>query len=138
MADRQLKKVKTLGTRHIPAPREPAIPTNAKHPVFCLRYLAPNYTLADCSSEEAFAFVSKLAKLCDASWQTIQNSPREGLGHERMPVKQIRANLSKRSTPDVQELLVFRFGAVARILGFRNDRVFEVYLVDPKGSSYDH
>lgn len=106
--------------------------------MFCLRWIAKPFSLAECSADEATQFAKKLAQLCQAEWDTIAKSPREGLGHEKMPVDQIRAKLPPRVTKDVSELLVFRFGGIARILGLRHDRVFEVYLIDPKGQTYGH
>jgi len=127
------------GVGRIAAPLEPETSQHLT-PVFCLRYLGSGYTLKDCEEAEATRFVSKLASLCQLKWSDINSSPKGGMGHEKMPKDQIRAPLPARITEDVSFLLVFRFGGpeAARIIGFRKDRVFEVYAIDPKGSAYDH
>lgn len=136
--DRQLKKPKIEGTLHLAAPPEPKS-TQQLTPVFCLRYLAKGYTVKDCEDVEAAMFLAKLAVLCQLEWREIAKTPREGNGHEWIPIDQIRAHLPDRVTADVSALQVFRFaGPKARILGLRRDRVFEVYLIDPKGSAYSH
>jgi hypothetical protein len=113
-------------------------PTNHLSPVFCLRHLKAGYGLNNCGASEAAAFVGKLKSLCDMDWQTIQNASKKA-GHEKIPVKQLRADMPARVTEDVKELLVFRFpGDKARFLGLRHDRVFEVYFIDAKGDMYDH
>lgn len=137
VGDKHLKKPKAKGRGHLADPPDPT-PTNHLSPVFCLRYLKSGYSLNDCGDAEAAAFVKKVKQLCDLDWQTIQNSSREGQGHEKMPVNQIRPDLPRRVTPDVSELLVFRFGGLARFLGLRHERVFEVYLIDPEGDAYEH
>jgi hypothetical protein len=134
--DRQIKKPKAAGKGRFLSPVVPAS-TNRETPVFCLRHLIKPYTLAECTDSEAQAFAKRLYEMCQLDWNTIQSTRREGQGHERMPVGQLPP-LPARVTPDVEELIVFRFGDRARILGLRHDRVFEVYLIDPKGSAYNH
>jgi hypothetical protein len=134
--DKHIKKQKAAGKGRLLAPVEPQS-TNGKSPVFCLKYLAKSYTLAECDASEAKAFAERLYELCQLDWNTIQSSSRKGQGHEKIPVAQLPP-LPSRVTPDVDDLLAFRFGSIARIIGLRHDRVFEVYLIDPKGSAYKH
>jgi hypothetical protein len=78
--------------------------------------------------------------LCDKTWQEIQNSRKQTIGHEKIPIKQLTCDRPSRVTDDVKDLLAFRFdcGPTARFLGLRHHRVFEVYIVDPEGKTYDH
>jgi hypothetical protein len=139
MGDHRFKKLKASGSARIAAPPEPG---SSQHltPVFCLRYLAKGYGLPDCEDAEAAMFTAKLVSLCQLDWNEIAKSARDGMGHEKMPKDQILAPLPNRVTEDVAYLLVFRFGGpnAARIIGLRKDRVFEVYLIDPKGHAYKH
>ena len=137
--DRRVKKPKTFGKGFLPAPVAPE-PQSTQNltPVFCLRYLAKDYTLSECDDEETAAFAKQLYALCQLSWQTINSSPREGLGHEKINRSQIQAKLPARVTAEIEWLLAFRFGGASRIIGSRFERVFEVYLVDPKGKAYKH
>lgn len=139
MGDQKFKRPAAKGTARIASPTAPES-TQHLTPVFCLRYLTRDYGLKDCEHEEAMQFTAKLVALCQLSWDTIAKSAKEGMGHEKMPKGQIRVPLTPRVTEEVTSLLVFRFAGPnpARILGLRKDRVFEIYVIDPKGTAYDH
>lgn len=134
-----IQKQQAKGHGRILPPQEPKS-TNSQSPVFCLRYLKNGYGLADCGPTEATALIHQMKLLCEKTWQEIQNARRQSFGHEKMPLKQLKCEKPARVTDDVKELLVFRFdgGPTARFLGLRHDRVFEVYIIDHEGKTYDH
>ena len=140
MSDRQVKKVKGWGRTPIAAPPPEQPDPQRLSPVFCLRYLSPGFTLSECSDDQAAAFVEKLYQLCQLDWNTITNSHHRGNGYERLPIGQLKVGRPSRATDEVKELHVFRCrgDGTARILGLRLARVFEVYMIDPTGSAYDH
>lgn len=93
----------------------------------------------DCDDGAVKEFTQRLSELSQLSWNQINATTRKGFGSELIPKDQITAPLpAARVTADVEKLRSFRFGGRARLLGHRDGRVFEVYLIDPGGKSYEH
>lgn len=137
MGDR-FKPPKPKGGKRIAAPHQTGS-TEQDTPVFCLRFLQKGFSFKDCDDEAAMAFIAKAYELCQIPWAKINGSSRDGMGSETITKGQIHAPLpSNRVTDDVKRLLSFKFGGISRMLGLRQGRVFEVYLIDPKGECYDH
>lgn len=137
MGDR-FRPPKPKGSKHIATPHETGS-TEQLTPVFCLRFLQKGFRLSDCDDDEAVAFSSKLYELCQLTWSRINSTSRDGQGTETITTDQIRAPLpTNRVTAEVERLLSFKFGGRSRMLGLRDGRIFEVYLIDPKGEAYKH
>jgi hypothetical protein len=107
------------------------------YPVFCLKHIQTNYSLNDCTKDEKASFVDQLYNLSQLSWQTIQLSPKHGLGTEKIEQGSIKAKLPNIVTPDVK-LYALRFDGKKPMVGFKSHFVFHVLYLDRSFSLYNH
>lgn len=71
------------------------------------------------------------------TWAEIINTPRQGLGFEK--ISRLTVSLPDTVPDDKRnQIIAFRFGRLARFLGFRDARVFHVLWIDVSGETYDH
>lgn len=107
------------------------------YPLFCFKHLEfkPN---ADYKFYTEF--ITRLAKLCNLSWDEINKSHRHSFGTEKLPVDQIKPSLPPFVTPDVSHLTVFRANGDNRpFLGLRKDNVFHIIFIEEAfGDVYNH
>lgn len=82
--------------------------------------------------------MEKLVKLSQLSWIDIQNSPRHGLGTEKIAINAIKPNCPEFITEDVSFLLALRFDGKKPILGHRNKFIFHVLFIDRDFTVYNH
>ena len=109
-----------------------------EHPIFCYRYLHKNYGLEQCDTEEKKSLMERFVMLSQMTWNEIAKSHRHGLGHENIPVDQLRARCPGIITEDVKHWLAFRFQGKKPFLGHRNRFVFHVLFIDRDFSLYAH
>lgn len=107
------------------------------YPVFCFRHLQtePHGDFKFYSD-----FIERLKKLSSLTWNQINTADRHGFGTEKMPVGQIKPQLPRFVTPDVNHLTVFRANGDNRpFLGLRNGSVFHIIFIEEQfGDVYDH
>ena len=107
------------------------------YPIFCFRYLQ---TEPNGDNKFYSAFIERLKKLSNLTWNQINVADRHGFGTEKMPVKQIKPQLPKFVTPEVTHLLVLRANGDNRpFLGLRNGTVFHIIFIEETfGDVYNH
>ena len=71
------------------------------------------------------------------SWAQIRNSPKHGLGTEKISKDAIDEPLPRHLKEDA-DLLAMRFWTKAPMVGYRDGRIFYVLWLDPNFSLYDH
>ncbi|MEG4031795.1 MULTISPECIES: hypothetical protein [unclassified Microcoleus] len=59
-------------------------------PLFSLRYMNKDYSLAQCTKDEKAAFADTLYKLSQLTWSQINASSRHGSGYEKIARSAIR------------------------------------------------
>lgn len=84
----------------------------------------------DCLDQDLLRhFVKRLHKWSSMTWQQVQDAPREGLGHEKIPIRQLKSGVSIQVSPDVEEVLSFRIDGSIRMLGLRQGEQLNVLYV---------
>lgn len=111
--------------------------TDGMTPVFCLRYLAPPFCVTSCERHEQAAFALTLKRLSGMTWSQIRNSPRHGLGSEKIGRSSIRAPIPAGITDDV-DFIAIRFNGLAPLVGFRSNQVLHVVWLDRAFTLYPH
>ena len=107
------------------------------YPIFCFKHLHKDYDLDQCTDSEKKSLMEKLVKLSQLSWIDIQNSPRHGLGTEKIAINAIKPNCPEFITEDVSFLLALRFDGKKPILGHRNKFIFHVLFIDRDFAVYN-
>ncbi|MEN8215514.1 MAG: hypothetical protein ABFS56_03910 [Pseudomonadota bacterium] len=114
------------------------VSTQQEHPIFCLKYLdKENYSLSACTKEQKAAFAETLFRLSQLTWTTITNSPRHGLGYEKIARTSIRAPIPVHLTDDVT-FIAFRFYGKAPMVGYRDGSIFHILWIDRDFTLYSH
>jgi hypothetical protein len=111
--------------------------TDGLNPVFCLRYLASPFCVTDCERQEQAAFSVTLRRLSAMTWSQIRNSPRHGLGSEKIGRASIKAPIPRGITDDV-DFIAIRFNGLAPMVGFRSNQIFHIVWLDRVFTLYDH
>jgi hypothetical protein len=122
---------------HLQARESGSGSTDGLTPIFCLRYLAPPFCVTSCERQEQAAFSVTLKRLSTMTWSQIRNSPRHGLGSEKIGRAAIRASIPSGITDDV-DFLAIRFNGLAPMVGFRSNQVFHIVWLDRAFTLYDH
>lgn len=110
------------------------------YPLFSFKWLQ-DYSIDKCKDPKFFHdYLMRLQKLSILGWQEIRKSSRHNFGMEKIPVSQIKPELPKDFTRDVEELDVFRaVGDNRPMLGFQEGRIFHVIFIEAKfGDVYNH
>lgn len=107
------------------------------YPLFCFRHLQ---TVPYNDFKFYTEFIERLKKLSGLTWNQINGADRHGFGTEKLPIKQIKPELPRFVTPEINHLLVFRANGDNRpFLGLRNGNVFHIIFIEEKfGNIYDH
>lgn len=111
--------------------------TDGLTPIFCLRYLAPPFCVSNCERHEQAAFAQTLKRLSTMTWSQIRNSPRHGLGSEKIGRASIKAPIPAGITDDV-DFIAIRFNGKAPMVGFRSNQVLHLVWLDRAFTLYDH
>lgn len=107
------------------------------YPIFCFRYLE---TKPKNDHKFYTEFVQRLKKISQLTWKQINVADRHGFGTEKMPIGQIKQDLPKFITPEIEYLLVFRANGDNRpFLGLRKGNIFHIIFIEEQfGDVYDH
>ena len=127
---------KRLGTggKKLKAPQTEIISSNQQHPVFSFKHLQDQYGIKSCN---AVACVSQLRLVSQLTWGQWMQSPREGMGFEKIDRTSITPEIPQAITNDVKHFLSFRF-TNGRVIGFRDETIFYIVWTDGKFEVYDH
>lgn len=135
----KLRKPTPSGSGRLVPPHPAPDDTNTLKPYFSLEHLASDadFDLTRCSQQDRAEFAVALRDRSKLTWAEIISAPRRGLGAEKIATLNVTipnvVPADKRS-----QIVAFRFGQLARFLGFRDGRVFHVLWIDPAGKTYDH
>ena len=110
---------------------------NREPPSFCLRYVQPDYCITKCSNEDQLAFVQRIRKLSQMTWNQIIQADRHGFGREKIRRDAIRPTIPKHITEDVT-FIALRFSGLKPMVGYQRDRTFHIVWFDCCFSVYNH
>lgn len=111
---------------------------NYQHPVFCFKYLSPDYNIDSCEINDKKELIEKIVQLSQMTWNQIKTSPKNGLGSEKISVKSIKPGIPSFITEDVEFLLALRYYGKKAVIGHRNKFIFHVIFIDRDFTVYDH
>jgi hypothetical protein len=106
-------------------------------PVFCLRYVDPNYCITGCNAEQKAAFIDTMRTLSRITWLQIRFAGRRGLGTEKIDRDAINRPIPDHITED-EPILAVRFWEKARMVGYREREIFRIVWFDANYDLYDH
>jgi hypothetical protein len=90
-----------------------------------------------CDKDEKAAFIGKLCRLSQITWDEIQSSNRYKMGFEWLPQDQIKVPIPRNITEEVQ-IMVFRYNGMKPMLGYRVGHIYYPFWLDSDFSAYDH
>lgn len=102
--------------------------SDMRPPQFCFEFMESNFCISQQEKQIRSKFAERLRQLSQSSWQKLRQLPRKH-GYETIPDKQIAVGIPKCRTPDTPIISV-RCGDKARLIGYRNKRVFHILWVD--------
>lgn len=131
----KVKPRRPPGQEHVKSRETRPGSTNDQPPHFSLCYLMDGFRVSDCQRDDKAAFAERLQELSAMTWGQIMLAPRVGLGTEVIDQASIKRPIPPRITPEVT-LLSWRFGGGARVIGYREDRLFHLLWIDPNHDAY--
>lgn len=108
-------------------------------PVFSLERLQTgNYCFSALDQEHKAMFAEAIFRRKSLTWTEIKQSPKHGLGTEKISKDAIKAPMPSFITEEVDEFLVFRYHGKNPMVGYRQKDVFFVLWFDHNFTLYDH
>ena len=92
--------------------------------------------LSKCDRDNKSLIVDKLLKISQLTWKDIHSGRRQKYGYEHIPIKQFKVQLPLAVTPDMNNLLVFRFSDAGRMAGYKTQDIFHIVAIGPKHDLY--
>ncbi|MEO5372870.1 MAG: hypothetical protein H7840_01180 [Alphaproteobacteria bacterium] len=127
------------GSGRLAPPHSAADDTNTLKPHFSLEHLAvgDDFDLTACNQQGRAEFAVAIRDRSRMTWAEIMRAPRQGLGFEK--IGSLNVTIPGTVPADKRgRIVAFRFGQLARFLGYRDGRVFHVLWIDPAGRCYSH
>lgn len=106
-------------------------------PVFCLRFIDPEYCITRCTKDEKASFADKLRQMSQMTWLDLRLAPKHGAGSEKIARKAIKRPIPKQITEEVP-ILAFRFDGKKPMVGYRIGGTFHIVWFDRDFTLYDH
>ena len=94
------------------------------------------YCFSKLETEEKAAFSDSIFKRKSLSWLDIIQSPKHGLGSEKIPKDKIKAPIPKFITEEEDFFLVLRFHGKMPMIGYREKNIFFVLWFDRTHTLY--
>lgn len=110
--------------------------TNDRHPAFCFRQTQYGFRWSDCDDQDRNGFCGRIETLSQMNWQTMYNTVKN-TAIEKIPQEAFLKQLPPK-TPGDRVFYSARGNGKARIIGYREGKVFHVVWLDRKGEMYDH
>jgi hypothetical protein len=109
------------------------------YPVFSFQKLrVSDYGIDECNQEQRASLALKLAKIGTLSWQEAHQTPKHGLGCEKIPKKAIKYKIDN-EFERIEFYLAFRFYTCAAMVGYRCKRgAFHILWLDRNFELYNH
>jgi hypothetical protein len=100
-------------------------------PLFSLKDMAYNskFCISRRTSNDRSSILKKLLMISQLTWKKIISEKKDGNGFEAIPRGSFTASLPTAVTPEVDELLVFRYSEAGRIAGYRDNDIYHIVLV---------
>lgn len=119
-------------------PHKPVeVAPNKLPPVFSFHHLSKDYCITKCDNNDRLAFVEKMHKLSQITWEVIRTSHRHGLGSEKIDHKSIRASIPPHVTKEIP-IIALRFNGKKPMVGYKEKNIFHVIWFDRDFTLYDH
>lgn len=114
--------------------------TNVSTPIFSFEYMQDKYHCIDCcEADDLIALLKRLRTLSKVTWNEIISSQKHGIGCEKISVKAIKEPMPKKlNNPKDINFLSLRFNGKKPMVGFREERVFNIIWIDFDFKVYDH
>ena len=96
------------------------------------------FSFRELDKEHKAAFADSVYSRSKLTWVTLKKSDRHALGYEKIPLRQIRGQKPRVLTPDVEDVIAFRFHGRAPMVGYRDEDIFYVIWFDPGYKLYPH
>ena len=109
-------------------------PTDHLHPYFCVSHLARGFCVLDCDTKEQASFARALREIGSRTWNELKQASRKGAGFET--IYQMKKEVPSHAKG--RRMISFRVGGIYRLVGYREQQIFHILWVDPKGDSYSH
>lgn len=95
------------------------------------------YSVDCCERDHQSAVAKRIFKLSQMTWRQIHQAPKQGLGAETISRDAIKVPLPPGLTDDVT-LLALRYSGRCPMIGYKDERIFYILLLDHNFSVYDH
>ncbi|MGA2677788.1 MAG: hypothetical protein ABSF37_00650 [Sedimentisphaerales bacterium] len=129
MGDKHLKNRETNQRDGIRLHSTTTVSYQTFKPLFDIRCDDNNHCLERCDGQVKKEFANTVHKLGQMTWQQIETSARTGLGYEKIPFEQIKANSNHYPISKDEKIKVFRLTDAHRLAGIRKDRTFVILWV---------
>lgn len=115
------------------------VDTNMMPPIFSFEKMVDGsgYSVNCCDAEHQSALLKRLFLLSRSNWRDIRESPKHGIGTEKISRKAIKAPIPTSVTQDVT-LLALRYKGKNPIVGYRDGRTFYLLYIDKDFTLYNH
>jgi hypothetical protein len=133
MVPRHIRPPQPQAGRHIRGDQRGGSTTQNEHVRVSFQHFGD--CLDSCPLAAISAWLTKLKRLTASTWRDVTNSPREGLGHEKIDREQLKFPIPPQLTEDVV-FLAFRCGGAARMIGYRDAAVLHVLWFAHDHSAY--
>lgn len=112
--------------------------SDTQAPLFSFEKMVVNgYSVSCCAVVDQAALSRKLFTLSSLKWRDILQSPRHGLGSEKIARASLRVAVPISVTDDVT-FLAIRFNNKKPMVGYREGRIFHVLFLDHDFTVYNH
>ena len=105
---------------------------------FSFQYMSEKYSIDKCSNEQKLSFINKVSKLSLLTWGQIINSPKHGLGTEKIEQNCIVGDTIPKIIKEDRTLLAIKFHNKSPMVGFRDRDIFYVIWFDRDFTLYNH
>ena len=134
--ERQPNKGKRVGLRESEIRPKP-INYNQERPIFCLRYVDPEYCILNCDKDDKAAFAERIRQLSTLTWNQIIQADRHGFGREKIDATRLRRPAPRHITEDVT-FFALRFSGLKPMVGYQTDATYHIIWFDRDCTLYDH
>jgi len=110
-----------------------------KPPIFSFEYhvtIDKRYCIDNCENNAKIALLERLFRLSKYTWSQLRMADRHKIGHEELDPKKCKITV-----PDGlkdKNFIAFRFMGLEPVVGFRDERIFNIVWVDPNFELYEH
>lgn len=97
-----------------------------------------DYCFSTLDKEDKNSVAEALFRRKNMTWNDVMFAPKHGLGTEKIPLDAIKAARPRFLTPDVNDVLAFRYAGKKPMVGHRDGRIFYILWFDKDFTLYSH